>query len=66
MDDLIARSIDVIRSGQVPSGAYLAWPTYPTYRYCWFRDGTFIAYAMDLWGECNARPGHVTTGPLSW
>lgn len=49
--DLVARSLDVIRAGQAPGGAYIACPDFPTYRYCWFRDGTFIAHAMDLWGE---------------
>src|SRR5260370_4316820 len=51
MDDLVRRSIEVIAAGKAPSGAYVACPTYPTYRYGWFRDGTFIAHAMDLWGE---------------
>ncbi|MGH2344532.1 MAG: glycoside hydrolase family 15 protein, partial [Chloroflexota bacterium] len=51
MDELIVRSIQIIRSGQGESGAYYACPTYPTYQYCWFRDGTFTAHAMDLWGE---------------
>lgn len=44
-------SLRVIREGQTPEGAYLASPTFPIYRYCWFRDGAFIAEAMDEWGE---------------
>lgn len=48
---LVQHSIHVIRSGQDASGAYLAAPTFPTYRYSWFRDGAFIADAMDLHGE---------------
>ncbi len=51
MHDLVTRSLDVIKAGQTASGAYVACPDYPTYRYCWFRDGAFIAHAMDLWGE---------------
>ncbi len=51
MDELTARSIQIIKSGQGDSGAYYACPVYPTYHYCWFRDGTFIANAMDPWGE---------------
>jgi isomaltose glucohydrolase len=31
--------------------SYPAAPTYPTYRYCWFRDGAYIAHAMDLVGQ---------------
>jgi len=48
---LSAISVDVIRAGQTPSGAYLASPSFPTYRYTWFRDGAFVAYAMQLAGE---------------
>jgi GH15 family glucan-1,4-alpha-glucosidase len=51
MHTLITQSIAIIKAGQMPSGAYVACPYYPTYNYCWFRDGTFIAYAMDLWKE---------------
>lgn len=51
MNDLVARSLQIIAAGQAPSGAYVACPAYPTYRYCWFRDGTFIADAMARWGR---------------
>jgi GH15 family glucan-1,4-alpha-glucosidase len=47
----ITRSIDIIKAGQTASGAYIASPYYPTYQYCWFRDGTFIANAMDNWRQ---------------
>jgi GH15 family glucan-1,4-alpha-glucosidase len=49
--ELLARSIDVILQGQAPTGAYLAAPTFPTYRYSWFRDGAFIAEAMSRVGR---------------
>ena len=51
MDDLYRRSIEIILGNQSPGGAYIASPNFPTYRYCWFRDGSFIAYAMDLAGR---------------
>jgi GH15 family glucan-1,4-alpha-glucosidase len=51
MNDLYQRSIEIILENQSPSGAYIASPNFPTYRYCWFRDGSFIAYAMDLAGQ---------------
>ncbi|MFO7546487.1 MAG: glycoside hydrolase family 15 protein [Trueperaceae bacterium] len=51
---LVARSIEVILAGQTDEGAYLAAPRFPTYRYCWFRDGSFIADAMDLWGRSDS------------
>lgn len=49
--DLIEHSINLILESQTPAGAYPASPTYPTYRYGWFRDGAFIAHAMDLVGH---------------
>ena len=51
MPDLYDHSIKVILAHQAPSGGYLASPSFPVYRYCWFRDGAYIAYAMDLSGE---------------
>ncbi len=51
MVDLRQHSIDVILTNQSPTGAYIACPTMPDYAYSWFRDGTFIAYAMDLVGH---------------
>ncbi len=48
---LAEHSRQVILAGQTREGAYLAAPTFPTYRYSWFRDGAFIADAMDLIGE---------------
>jgi GH15 family glucan-1,4-alpha-glucosidase len=51
LDHRIIRSLEIIHASQAPSGAYLASPNFPTYHYCWFRDGSFIAYAMDLYGE---------------
>lgn len=44
-------SIAIIKANQADSGAYLASPNFPTYHYSWFRDGSYIAYAMDLVGE---------------
>lgn len=51
MNDLYQRSIEIILENQSPSGAYIASPNFPTYHYCWFRDGSFIAHAMDLTGQ---------------
>jgi len=49
--DLTATSLAIIRAGQHPSGAFIASPNFPAYRYCWFRDSAFIAQALDLWGD---------------
>ena len=36
---------------QAEGGAFPACPTFSQYPYCWLRDGTFIAYALDRVGE---------------
>jgi GH15 family glucan-1,4-alpha-glucosidase len=51
MNNLYQRSIEIILENQSASGGYIASPSFPTYHYCWFRDGSFIAYAMDLAGQ---------------
>jgi GH15 family glucan-1,4-alpha-glucosidase len=51
---LVERSLEVIAAGQTSEGAYLACPEFPTYRYSWFRDGAFIAEAMDDWGRADS------------
>jgi GH15 family glucan-1,4-alpha-glucosidase len=51
MTDLFQRSLEIILANQTPGGAYIAGPNFPTYHYCWFRDGSFTAYAMDLVGR---------------
>ena len=44
--DLRQASLDVIRAGQAPNGAYVASPTFSQYGYSWLRDGAWIAHAM--------------------
>lgn len=51
MVDLKQVSIQVIKTNQTPSGAYLASPTFSQYGYSWLRDGTWIAHSMDSVGE---------------
>lgn len=57
MTDLVAHSIRVILDNQAPTGAYPAAVNYPTYKDCWFRDGSYIAHSMDVTGhpESSAR-----------
>jgi GH15 family glucan-1,4-alpha-glucosidase len=52
--DLFQRSLEIIRAGQAPTGAFVASPTFAQYRYAWLRDGAFIAEAMDLVGDLTA------------
>jgi len=40
----------IILAHQSAGGGYVASPTFPDYHYCWFRDGAYTAYAMDLSG----------------
>lgn len=51
MQELQEKSIHIIRRNQSLDGAYVACPDFEQYRYCWIRDGTFIAYAMDRSGD---------------
>ena len=51
MPDLYHHSLKVIQTYQSPGGAYVASPNFATYRYAWFRDGAFTAYAMDVAGR---------------
>lgn len=50
-DPLARRSVNVLKLGQARSGAFVASPAFPVYRYGWLRDGAFCAYALDLVGE---------------
>jgi GH15 family glucan-1,4-alpha-glucosidase len=49
--NLYQQSIEIILHNQHANGAYIASPSFPTYAYGWFRDGSFIAYAMDCVGQ---------------
>jgi len=49
--NLKQESIKIIKQNQHSSGAYVACPTFDNYKYSWLRDGSFIAYAMDIIGE---------------
>jgi len=51
LESLLRHSLTVIEKNQANSGAYIASPTFPVYRYCWFRDGAFIADAMSRAGR---------------
>lgn len=56
----IQRDIRIILQNQHASGAYVASPAFSQYPYCWLRDGSFIAHAMDRAGEYDsARAFHA-------
>lgn len=50
-EKLTGISKQIILGNQHPAGAYIASPLFIHYAYGWLRDGTFIAYAMDVCGE---------------
>ena len=51
---LARASREILLRYQAESGAFVASPRYGPYRYSWVRDGSFIAYALDLVGEREA------------
>lgn len=53
-DPLATRSLEVLKAGQAPSGAFIASPAFAVYRYAWLRDGSFCAHALDVVGERKA------------
>ena len=48
---LAHHSLEVLQAGQAESGALIACPNFPVYRYSWLRDGSFCAHAFDRTGQ---------------
>lgn len=53
-DSAIQRSVESILRNQKANGAIIASPDFDQYHYCWLRDGSFCAYALDWAGEHEA------------
>lgn len=51
MKNIFEKSIEIILENQSQNGAYIASPKFETYNYCWLRDGSYIAYSMDVIGK---------------
>lgn len=64
-DRIFAHSQQVILDNQQAGGGYLACPHMPDYQYSWFRDGSFIAYALTLDGQ-RAPIGHPSGTAAQW
>jgi GH15 family glucan-1,4-alpha-glucosidase len=47
----VRRSVDAILRNQSKNGAIIASPDFAEYSFCWLRDSSFNAYALDLAGE---------------
>jgi GH15 family glucan-1,4-alpha-glucosidase len=50
----IRRSVKAILRNQASSGAIVASPDFAQYHFCWLRDASFSAYALDRAGEHEA------------
>jgi len=53
-DASLQESVDAILRNQSASGAIVASPDFAQYHFCWLRDGSFSAYALDRAGEHEA------------
>jgi GH15 family glucan-1,4-alpha-glucosidase len=53
-DTSLQESIDAIMRNQSASGAIVASPDFAQYHFCWLRDGSFSAFALDRAGEHEA------------
>lgn len=51
--NLYQKSIDILLGNQSASGSFRASPSFDTYRFCWVRDGSFIAHALDQSGHAE-------------
>ncbi len=53
-EGLVNASVQSILRNQEPNGAIVASPDFEQYGFCWLRDGSFSALALDLAGEHDA------------
>ncbi|MGH9019485.1 MAG: glycoside hydrolase family 15 protein [Acidimicrobiales bacterium] len=51
LDALERKSVATILASQDRNGAFIASPDFAQYHFCWLRDASFIAYALDRAGE---------------
>ena len=52
--DLVETSVRVMLENQHPNGAFIASPDFRQYHFCWLRDASFVAHALDRVGELQA------------
>lgn len=60
--DLLERSIKIIEENQSKAGSYVASPNFSQYGYCWFRDGSFTAHAMQKAGKKESAEKFIRWG----
>jgi GH15 family glucan-1,4-alpha-glucosidase len=66
----IGASVAAMLRHQSPSGSFVASPDFGQYQYCWLRDASFVAHALDVAGETRATASYHrwvarTLAPLS-
>jgi GH15 family glucan-1,4-alpha-glucosidase len=49
--DLLESSVEVLIKNQARYGSFIASPSFKPYRFCWLRDSSYMAYALDLMGR---------------
>ncbi len=47
-------TVRLLLAEQTQGGAFSACPSFSQYPYCWLRDATFVAYALDCYGQHSA------------
>lgn len=62
MDLLKQKSLDLLRQHQTAGGAFIACPSFATYRYAWFRDGSYCALALAEYGDGAAADRFLEWG----
>jgi GH15 family glucan-1,4-alpha-glucosidase len=54
LNSLFHESVSAILRNQSDEGAFIASPDFAQYHFCWLRDGSFSAFALDRAGEHDA------------
>ncbi len=54
LQELIQKSVQIIKNNQHPSGAYIASPNFSNYAYSWLRDNSYIAVSMNRSGNSQS------------
>jgi GH15 family glucan-1,4-alpha-glucosidase len=54
LNSLFHESVSAILRNQSDEGAFVASPDFAQYHFCWLRDGSFSAFALDRAGEHDA------------
>jgi GH15 family glucan-1,4-alpha-glucosidase len=56
--DRVSQSVAAMLSHQSPQGSFVASPDFGQYQYCWLRDASFVAYALDVAGQAPASAAY--------